>query len=648
MLKKSASRMLENRALLPSGVEVSTRVSRRQACAPAPQLDVIFISSNVPKGHPGSLTYRSGRGNVFPALCALAVTLLFAAPLATAFSQSSAHETFPATIRMRDGVTLAADVYLPGSGRWPTLLVRTPYNRKTQFAKSYLYFSRHGFAVVLEDVRGRYASRGEFGPVPQEGPDGNDTINWISEQPWSDGRVGMVGSSYLGIVQWWAALQDNPHLLAISPMDSGDDEYLDRFYSPGGTLQLGHRLFWLAENLKPASQMPVPLGSYIWHLPLRTSDLAATGEVLPLWRSSLDHPSYDAFWKAQSLRLRMKQVNAAVLSLGGWFDNYAESDLDAFSRLALQHKPIETWIGPWGHNPATKFATRDFGPEAALPIRMKQAEWFTKSLKRGVSSGLVEPYQPQLHLFVMGPDVWREEREWPLARTHYTPVYLVSDGNANSVQGDGGLRWQPAIKNPSDSFTYDPKNPVPTMGGSICCDPVALPPGPLDQRSVEVRSDVLVYTSDRLTEDLEVTGPLRTILYVSTSVNDTDFTAKLVDVQPDGRPLLVSDGIQRLRYRLSLDKPVLVKRNEAYQISVDTGVTSYVFAPGHRIRVEVSSSNFPRFGRNLNAAGLSADQSKMTKAKQVVYHEKGYPSAIILPVIPREGRSRSVVSRAAF
>jgi hypothetical protein len=251
---------------------------------------------------------------------------------------------------------------------------------------------------------------------------------------------------------------------------------------------------------------------------------------------------------------------------------------------------------------------------------------------------LQEPGQALLHLFVMGPDVWREEHEWPLARTRYTPLYLVSEGNANSAQGDGLLRWQPVIESQSDTFTYDPKNPVPTTGGSICCDPAVFPPGPLDQHSVERREDVLVYTSPPLSEEIEVTGPVRTVLYVATSANDTDFTSKLVDVQPDGRPLLVTDGIQRLRYRLSLSRPVFVKRNEAYQISVDTGVTSYVFAPGHRIRVEISSSNFPRFDRNLNSAGANSDQTKINKAKQVVYHEKGYPSAIILPVIPREGR----------
>jgi predicted acyl esterase len=542
-------------------------------------------------------------------------------------------------IPMRDGVTLGADIYFPAapnsSSRWTTVLIRTPYNRRSSPALTYQSFVRHGFALVVEDLRGRYSSHGTFGNLSQEGPDGSDTINWIAAQHWSNGNVVMAGSSFLGITQWWAAVENNPHLLAISPVNSGDDDYLDRFYSTGGSIQLGHRLLWLAENLKSPSRMPISPGSYLWHLPLRTSDISATGLTQPLWQTSLNHPSYDSYWKSLSIREQIKQVHAPVMSFGGWFDNYAESDLDAFTRLAKDHKQVETWIGPWAHDPALKFPNRDFGHESHIQIRLKQAEWFDRLTRHAEP-----PEQPSLHLFVMGPDVWREEHEWPLARTHYTPLYLLSDGSANSANGDGELRWQPVFKSMADMFVYDPKNPVPTMGGSVCCEPKVFPPGPLDQRSVEARPDVLVYTSPPLSEDIEVTGPVRTVLYVSTSANDTDFTAKLVDVQPDGRPLLVTDGIQRLRYRLSLDKPVLVKRNAAYQISVDTGVTSYVFAPGHRIRVEVSSSNFPRFDRSLNSAAPNSDQTKMTKARQTIYHEKGYPSAIILPIIPRELRSR--------
>ncbi len=540
-------------------------------------------------------------------------------------------------VPMRDGVRLAADVFLPrATGRWPTVLFRTPYSRKGPSGRSYRGFLQRGYAVVIEDVRGRYASQGIFGTIEQEGPDGNDTINWIAEQPWSNSRVAMAGASYLGMAQWWAAIERNPHLFAIAPVVSGDDEYTDRFYSTGGALKLGHRLLWLAENRTPPLQVRPIFSSYVWHLPLRTADLAATGVKLPVWRTALDHPSYDAYWKSHSIRERASQIEVPVLSMGGWFDNYAESDLDMFSRLSTEHKRVETWIGPWGHNPFLKFPTRNFGPEAIFSIRRTQADWFDRWSHQSSQSSDVG--WPALHIFVMGPNVWREEHEWPLARTRYTAFYLSSEGHANSKAGDGELYRHPVRKGRPDTFTYDPKNPVPTVGGAICCEPKILPPGPLEQSAVEQRPDVLVYTSAPLREDLEVTGPVKAILYASTSANDTDFTAKLVDVQADGRAFAVCDGLQRLRYRLSLDKPVFVKRNSAYQITIDTGVTSYVFSNGHRIRLEISSSNFPRFDRNLNSSARNADSTRIVKARQTVFHEKDYPSALILPVIPENLR----------
>lgn len=550
-------------------------------------------------------------------------------------------EELGVSLTMRDGTRLAADIYRPPEpGRWPTLLVRTPYNRKSRAMSSYRFFARRGYAVVIQDTRGRYASQGNFGKVEQEGADGNDSINWISEQPWSNGRVGMVGSSYLGIVQWWAAIQDNPHLLTICPVNSGDDEYLDRFYSPGGALKLGHRLLWVAENFTPPAQIRPSFGSYIFHLPVKTADTAALGRPSALWRDALAHPSYDPFWKDLSIREHLSMVHIPVLSMSGWFDNYAESELNAYTALSHNGDYIETWIGPWAHDPGFRFSTRDFGSEADIRIRARQADWFDRWLKKPVRETEHTSGGGLLHLFVMGPNVWREEHQWPLARTRYTPLYLNSAGSANSASGDGVLQWHVAHNSRLDAFVYDPKNPVPTMGGAICCNPKVLPPGPLDQIPVERRSDVLVYTSRALRDDIEVTGPIRVVLYVATSANDTDFTAKLVDVQPDGTPLLICDGIQRLRYRLSLDKPVFVKRNTAYQINIDAGVTSYVFAPGHHIRLEVSSSNFPRFDRNLNSMRPNAEETKMSKARQTVYHDKVYSSAIILPVIGKVPMAR--------
>ncbi|MGA8593470.1 MAG: CocE/NonD family hydrolase [Bryobacteraceae bacterium] len=570
-------------------------------------------------------------------------------------AQASSHQEMPATplpgfiefenvrIPMRDGVILRADVYVPpGSGRWPAILIRTPYNRHSDTTRGYRVFTEHGYAVVTEDVRGRNGSDGTFGSIEQEGPDGNDTINWIAAQPWSNGRVGMAGASYVGIVQWRAAVQHNPHLLAIFPLVSGDDEYMDRYYSPGGALQLAHRLVWLSENLTPRGLPRPPFAVYIRHLPLGTSDVAATTLKLEMWRVPLNHPSYDRFWLALSVRNQLPEVTAAVSSMGGWFDDYVESDLDAFSHLAKRGMPIETWIGPWSHTLTRKYSTVDFGPMAMPHVRALQLAWFDRFLKVPVSASSQAPL-PLLHIFVMGSNVWRDEHEWPLARTRYTPFYLESGGRANTASGDGELTSRFRSGEPPDRFIYDPSNPVPTTGGAVCCNPRLLPAGPLDQSAVERRNDVLVYTSPPLRDDLEVTGPVGVTIYVATSASDTDFTAKLVDVFPDGRPLLVTDGIARLRYRVSLARPVFVKRNVPYQIHIDAGVTSWVFAEGHRIRLEISSSNFPRYDRNLNSSRPNASESKITVAMQTVMHDQRYPSVVVLPVIPRVRTSTSAL-----
>lgn len=535
---------------------------------------------------------------------------------------------------MRDGVELVSDVFLPvATGRWPTILVRTPYNRRGDGVRGYKMFASHGYAVLLQDVRGRYDSQGEFGSIAQEGADGDDTLDWIARQSWSNGRVGMAGASYPGIAVWRAAVERNPHLVAIFPIVSGDDEYLDRFYSPGGAMKLGHRLLWISDNFHPPGRLQPDFKSYITNLPLRTSDIAAAGRQIPLWEEALDHPSYDSFWQKLSLRPQLEKVDCAVLSMGGWFDNYAPDDLDAFSRLSRVGRNVETWIGPWAHSFTYRFPGVDFGQESRPHVRSMQLAFFDRHLKESAPPASTKA---RLHLFVMGANVWREEHEWPLGRTRYTSFYLTSQGKANSVQGDGSLTAVPPDngKSKADHYVYDPVHPVPTQGGALCCDSDVLPPGPLDQSSVERRSDVLVYTSTPLSEDLEVTGPVRALLYVATSANDTDFTAKLVDVSASGAPRLITDGITRLRYRLSLTTSSFVKRNSPYQVSVDAGVTSYVFPAGHRIRLEVSSSNFPRFDRNLNTLQPVADAFKAIKANQTVFHERKYPSALILPVIP--------------
>jgi uncharacterized protein len=534
-------------------------------------------------------------------------------------------------VPMRDGVRLYANIFLPGEHvRVPVLLERTPYGKSTTLNPNYRAFVEHGYAVVLEDVRGRYESEGDFDPLHQEVADGDDTLNWIAGQPWSDGKIGMVGGSYRGIVQWKAALSGNPHLKAIVPVVSGDDDYRDRFYSPGGAMKLGNRLEWMAENLKAPGYVS-DFARFVLHLPVGTADVAATGWTSEMFREAAAHPSFDAYWRAVSTREQLQKVRVPVFAVGGWYDNFSESDLEAFAALHKSNGLNRILIGPWPHNMSYKFADTDFGAESSAPLRTMQIEWFDQWLM-GKDTPLVST--PPVEIFEMGANRWREARAWPPEAARPMNFYLSGAGHANSLDGDGGLETHVPRHGAEDQYVYDPHNPVPTRGGAVCCNPRVFPWGPMDQRAVEERTDVLVYTTKPLTEEVEAVGPVEVVLYGSTSARDTDFTAKLVDVFPDGYARNLTDGILRLRYRHSLEKPEPAKEGEIYALTVDAGVTGNVFLKGHRIRLEISSSNFPRFDRNPNTGGLIANETRLWKATEIIYHDREHPSHLVLMVIP--------------
>jgi putative CocE/NonD family hydrolase len=534
---------------------------------------------------------------------------------------------------MRDGVRLSANIFLPaGHAHFPAILVRTPYGKGYDITPNYQAFVDHGYVVIVQDVRGRYDSEGSFEPLAQEPQDGDDTINWIARQAWSNGKVGMIGGSYLGIVQWKAALRNNPHLKAIFPVVSGDDDYRDRFYSTGGALKLGHRLEWLAENERVAGYQP-DFNKFIWHLPLRSADQAATGRTVNSYALAMNHPAFDSFWRSVSTRERLDQVHIPVFAVGGWYDNYAESDLDAYAILRKASGLNRVLIGPWPHSMSYKFPGVDFGPDASVPVRRFQLQWFDQWLM-GKDSPLVST--PPVQIFLMGADRWLEERSWPPEEARPRNLYLASNGHANTMDGDGVLRDHPSSRNAEDLYTYDSRDPVPTRGGAVCCNPLVFPWGPLDQRPVEKREDVLVYSTPPLRSELEVVGPVKVVLYVASSARDTDFTAKLVDVFPDGTARILTDGILRLRYRESLERDVPANPGEIYEITIDAGVTANVFQKGHRLRLEVSSSNFPRFDRNPNTGGRIADEMRLLKANQVICHGRERPSHVELLVIPEE------------
>jgi putative CocE/NonD family hydrolase len=527
---------------------------------------------------------------------------------------------------MRDGVRLSANIFRPaGSGRYPTILVRTPYNKGMEFTATYRAFVEHGYAVVIQDVRGRYKSGGQFEPLNQEIADGDDTLNWIARQAWSDGAIGMYGGSYLGIAQWKAALTHNPHLKAIFPYVSGDDDYLDRFYSPGGAMKLGHRLLWVAENYQPRGVRPPRFEDYVRFLPTRLADVKAAGREIPLWQAAESHPAYDAFWKQGSVREHLKSIGIPVYSVGGWYDNYVESDLDAFSTLSRTNKNVRVMVGPWAHVFNTRFAGVDFGPQADVALRGEQLRWFDRWLKGLEPVTLSGTPRSPVRIFVMGINQWRDEDEWPLTRAKEERFFLGANGDLGA-QPEGDVK--------PDVFVYDPKNPVPTMGGAVCCDSKVFAWGPMDQRVVEKRKDVLTYTTAPLPADVEVTGPVKAVLWVSSSAVDTDFTVKLVDVFPSGEARNLTDGILRMRYRQSLEAPRLIRPGGVYRVVIDAGVTSNVFRAGHRIRAEISSSNFPRFDRNLNTDEMVGDARDGVKATQTVFHDEARHSYLLLPVVP--------------
>jgi uncharacterized protein len=525
-------------------------------------------------------------------------------------------------ITMRDGVRLYANIYLPSDHtRLPAILVRTPYNKGADITPNYQAFVEHGYVLVVEDVRGRYESEGVFQPLHQESADGDDTLNWIARRPWSNGNIGMMGGSYTGIVQWKAALLNNPHLKAIFPVVSGYDEYRDRFYSTGGAVKLANRLEWMAENLKAPGFIP-DFSKFILHLPIGTSDIAATGAVSNMYREAMEHPTFDTFWRGISTREQLSQIRVPVFAVGGWYDNFSQSDLEAYAALHKSSGLNRILIGPWPHNMSVKFADADFGPDSQVAVRGLQLAWFDQWLM-GKDSPLLS--DPPVRIFLMGANRWLDDREWPPTHSRERKLYLTADG---------GLAAKPPAHAAPDRYIYDPHDPVPTRGGAVCCNPKIFPWGPMDQRVVEQRPDVLVYTTPAVKQDTTIAGPVKAVLWISTTSLDTDFTAKLVDVFPDGYARNLTDGILRLRYRNALDRPELAAPGQLYQVTIDAGVTGNVFLKGHRIRVEISSSNFPRFDRNPNTGGPIATETKLVPATQTIYHDADHPSWLSLMELP--------------
>lgn len=562
-------------------------------------------------------------------------------------------------VAMRDGVRLATDIYRPTEeGHWPVLLTRVPYNKdlrmpppfeeKRVFLEKNLNVERAveaGYVVVAQDIRGCYASEGSFFPLSDEdATDGADTIAWLAHQPWSNGRVGMFGVSYQGYTQWQAAREHPKALQAIIPTQCLSfppyqggafllnpilETVLGQFVPEVLRRNIAQGQATIAE-LEEVVQAHRAMPVQYQHLPLVTQPLLE--KRAPYYFDWLKHPTLDTYWQAMTVKQTV-EPRVPTLIIAGWYDFFLTQNLEQYQRLKQKMSKcmLHLVIGPWAHGTfqGQQWDEASGGRERLVELQLR---WFDHWL-REIDNG-IEQEKP-VSIFVMGSNTWRQEEDWPLLNTRYRPYYLHSDGHANSASGDGVLSTVGPEKEPEDIYCSDPHDPIPTVGGVILMEGARN--GPCDQSQIEARQDVLCYTTSPLEQPVEVTGPIELILYASSSACDTDFTAKLVDVFPNGRAQNLVDGVLRVRYRESFTRPTLMEPGYVYKLHIVVGATSNVFLAGHCIRLEIASSNFPRFDRNSNTGGtIAAEEEKdFMLVINAVYHNDEYPSHLILPVIKR-------------
>ncbi|MGD9893530.1 MAG: CocE/NonD family hydrolase [Dehalococcoidia bacterium] len=568
-------------------------------------------------------------------------------------------------MRTRDGVTLFADVCRPDApGRFPVLVARGPYGKegRTDPNGSTHFYARYGYISVIQDCRGRFTSEGEYDPIFQEVADGYDCVEWAARLPWSNGRVGTTGQSYLGLTQYAIACNDPlpPSLQAMAPVSASSDYHASWIYHTGGAAIWGWMVPYailkgrntlermgrtdllqrMDEYVEPGTNFAQPLRPE-WYRHQPISDwIEILKEAAPYFADHLTEVDGGEYWERANVNRHAESVTVPMLHISSWYDIFAEGAPNAYRSVrdrsrSLQARATQRLImGPWAHLlpydvPNSRGTGEiDFGDAALIDLRATLLNWFDYWLK-DIDTGIMDG--PPVTVFTMGENRWQHLADWPPPNATDTRWYFHSRGNANTVHGDGSLSTVPPNGEPADRYTYDPNDPVPALGGAN----LTLPLGVIDQRPIEERRDVLVFTSDPLTTALEVTGPVRVTLWAASSAPDTDFTAKLVDVHPDGYAQNLLDGIIRARYRDSATRPSLLEPNAIERYTIDLWATSNVFLPGHRIRVEISSSNFPRFDRNPNTGRPIATETECVPAQQHVYHDAEHPSHITLPVMPR-------------
>ncbi|MEZ4589220.1 MAG: CocE/NonD family hydrolase [Gemmatimonadales bacterium] len=583
-------------------------------------------------------------GSLARRVAAPAMTLLLLGLPASAVAQDGRDslvvgvQRFGVWVPMRDGVRLSADLWLPDStGRHPTIVLRTPYIKTPQFRRYGLAaYVRAGFAVMVQDTRGRGDSEGEFDFYFPEGRDGYDTIEWIARQPWSSGLVGMDGGSYLAGVQWLAARERPPSLACMVPT-APSGRIFDEVPYLGGAFRAEWALPWLNDVSGRVSQGAQ--NAYVdWrriatHSPLLTAD-DAFGRRMPLYRAFLLHDTLDEYWSRIQLTDRdMARIDVPSLTVTGWFDGDQIGALyywDLIERRGTLADRTRLIIGPWTHamtylGGAERVGAFELGKEAIIDIQAERIAFFASCLRPGGPRF----ERPRVRVFVTGANRWVEADRYPLPEVRERALYLRSDGSANGGAGGGRLEWSAPGRERPDSFTYDPTNPVPSMDVA------------LDHRSVESRPDVLVYSSEPLTEPVDVVGRVFVELHASTDARDTDFTAKLLDVYPDGRSVLLGPaaaGVKRARYREGYERQVPLAPGSVERYRIELYDVGHRFLPGHRIRLQVSSSAFPFVDANRNTGLPVATDTTWTTARQTIWHDAERPSRILLPVLPPDPR----------
>ncbi len=577
---------------------------------------------------------------------------------------------------MRDGVRLAADIYRPNDdAQHPVLVHRIPYDKSiAQNVGSQMInpvvAAEHGYAVVVQDCRGCFESEGVMTLYSDEGPDGYDTIEWAAAQPWSNGKVGIYGSSYMGVTCLQAAVAAPPHLQAAMAYLTAANLYQGWVYS-GGALELGFNLGYTQGRAMPAmarlgvdperqrelrrqlAECARDRVAFLGTLPLSEAPVLREQDILPYWHEFIDHDTYDGYWKKLDAAARADEIQVPVMHLAGWYDQFLKGHLDL--NLSLQQHPDARVreshrfiVGPWDHNSymgynLSRAGDRDFGSRALSGVVVVSdllLQWFDHWLK-GEDTPLMS--QPRARYFLMGDEnVWREADTWPPPSSP-GQYYLHSGGHANSRFGDGVLSTEPPAAELPDSYSYDPEDPVPTIGGRTFAT-ITGSGGVRDQSELEARDDVLVYTSARLLKPLTIAGNVTVDLWIASSAPDTDFTGKLVDVEPGGYCAVVADGILRARFRNSFEEPEFLEPGEVARLTIDLWDVAYTFRQGHALRLEVSSSNFPRFSRNANSTVRPefAGPDDLRVAVQQVFHDSRRPSHLTLPAVevPRTGGGR--------